>query len=195
MKQFGTVAILAGGASSRMGFDKQLLKIHHQRLIAALQPSLREVFDDVLVVTNRPELYDGLGVRAVCDILPGKGPLSGLHAALHHTKSEYVYALACDMPRFSGDYARFLQSQIANQDACVTQTGEWIEPFHAYYGKNALPTLENDLLADKTSVYYLLKKLNTLYVPEASARAFTPDWSLFCNLNTKEDYQRFLSQC
>ncbi|MDL2235313.1 molybdenum cofactor guanylyltransferase [Christensenellaceae bacterium OttesenSCG-928-L17] len=197
MKQFGTAAILAGGMSSRMGFDKQFLQARQQRLIASLLPGLCAVFDDILVVTNRPELYTALPVRTVSDLIPGKGPLSGIHAALHNATSEYSYVMACDMPRFSGEYAHFLQQwlqQHPGADACVTVRGEWIEPFHAFYGQSALKTLEHDLAADKTSIYYLLKKLNTAYVPEASARAFSPDWSLFCNLNTREEYLQYLQQ-
>ena len=36
---------------------------------------------------------------------------------------------------------------------------------------------------------HLLRKINTLYIPEAEARRFTPDRSLFSNLNTREDYE------
>lgn len=197
MKQFGTVAILAGGLSSRMGFDKQLLKTRQQRFITSLLPGLRAVFDDVIVVTSRPELYETLPVRTVSDIVPGKGPLSGIHAALHSATSEYTYIMACDMPRFSAEYAHYMQQWLLREngaDACVTMCGDWIEPFHAFYGQSALPTLENDLAADKTSIFYLLRKLNTAYIPEAEARVFSPDWSLFCNLNTREEYQRYLQQ-
>ncbi len=181
-----------------MGFDKQLLQIREQRLICALLPKLRQCFDDILIVTNRAELYEGMAVRVTQDIIPGKGPMSGIHAGLKAATSEYVYVMACDMPRFDPTYARELQQRITthpkNIDACVTQKGDWIEPFHAFYGQGALSMLEEDLLADKTSVFYLLKKLSVLYVPEQEARTFTPDWSLFCNLNTREEYLAYLKQ-
>jgi molybdopterin-guanine dinucleotide biosynthesis protein A len=72
-------------------------------------------------------------------------------------------------------------------DACVTKHGDNIEPFHAFYNKNALAAIEKDILADLCSVKYLLKKINTIYIPEEEARRFTPDWSLFRNINTEND--------
>lgn len=177
-----------------MGFDKQLLQIREQRLVALLLPKLRRCFSDILVVTNAPQLYTGMGVRTVRDIIPDKGPLSGIHAALHYANSEFVYVMACDMPRFDERYARYLSEKIDTCDiaACVTRRGDWIEPFHAFYGQAAVPMLEADLNAGKTSVYYLLNKINTLYIDEAEAAAFTPDWSLFLNLNTREEYLSYL---
>ncbi len=48
MKKFGTAVILAGGKSTRMGFDKQLLKINERRLIDNLRRKLNKVFDDIV---------------------------------------------------------------------------------------------------------------------------------------------------
>lgn len=195
MKPFGTAAILAGGMSSRMGFDKQLLTISRKRLIAGLLPRLAECFDDILVVTNFPELYNRMPVRTVSDIIPGKGPLSGIHAALQSSKSSYVYFMACDMPCFEAEYAEYMKQRLLEDpnDACVTRRGVWIEPFHAFYNQTAIGTLEADLNADKTSVFYLLKKLSTLYISEEEARRFSSNWSLFCNLNTREEYFAYLN--
>jgi len=190
MSAFTTVALLAGGKSRRMGFDKQLLHVQKNRLFAQLLPTLVRRFEDVMVVTGQPEIYSGMDVRPVGDVIPDLGPLSGIHAALKEAKSEYVYVLACDMPRIDLSYIDHMIQRLTQfpADACVTRKGDWIEPFHAFYGKRALPTIEADLLAGKSSVYYLLQKINALYIPEAEARRFTPDWSLFCNLNTREDY-------
>jgi molybdopterin-guanine dinucleotide biosynthesis protein A len=198
MSNFTAAALLAGGKSRRMGFDKQLFHAMQDRLFAHLLPALTKRFNDVLVVTGYPELFRGLGVRTVRDIIPGLGPLSGIHAAVSEASSEYVYILACDMPKIDLDYIDYLIDRIKHSfvepAACVTRYGDWIEPFHAFYGKNALPVIEEDLLAQKSSVYYFLQKVNTLYIPEPEARRFSPDWSLFHNLNTREDYANFLKE-
>ena len=190
MSDFVAVAMLAGGKSQRMGFDKQLLHVYKDRLFAHLLPTLNGRFEDVLVVTDRPEIYHGMGVRPIRDVIPGIGPLSGIHAALKETKSEYVYILACDMPKIDLDYMDYMAQKLMHSpaDACVTGKGDRVEPFHAFYGKRALSTIEAHLLAGENSIYYLLQKIDTLYISEAEARRFTTDWSLFCNLNTPEDY-------
>lgn len=189
MSDFTSAALLAGGKSRRMGFDKQMFHIHDYKLFDNVLRTLTERFEDVMVVTQCPEMYRGMNVRSISDIIPGFGPLSGIHAAIREAKSEYVYVIACDMPRINLNYIDYMVHNIkSSPDACVTKKGSWIEPFHAFYGKQALPVIEADLYAGKASVYYMLQKINTLYIPEADARRFTPDWSLFCNLNTIEDY-------
>ena len=60
---FGTTAILAGGKSSRMGFDKQLLMENDRRILEQVVEILKQEFSDILIVTARPELYEGMGVR------------------------------------------------------------------------------------------------------------------------------------
>lgn len=189
MDNFRSAALLAGGKSRRMGFDKQLFHVVRNQLFAGVLQTLTDLFEDVMVVTEYPKMYCDLGMRPVLDIIPGLGPLSGIHAALREAKSEYVYIIACDMPKIDPRYITYLMQRITAFPfaACVTKKGDWLEPFHAFYGKQALPIIETDLYAGKSSVYYLLQKINTLYIKESQARRFTPDWSLFLNLNTPRD--------
>ena len=56
MKRFGSAIILAGGKSTRMGFDKQLLRLRERSLIEGLIRRLGGSFHETIVVTNRPEL-------------------------------------------------------------------------------------------------------------------------------------------
>lgn len=195
MKKFGSAAILAGGRSVRMGFDKQLLTVQEKRISQIVIPSLKEIFDDIIVVTNTPDIYEGQNVRCVQDIIPVRGSLTGIHSAVVNSKSKYVYIIACDMPRISLDYINYMKGIVGEKspDACVTRRGDWIEPFNAFYSKTALPTIEGDLMEEKASVYYAIKKLDTFFIPETDAKQFCPDLSMFLNLNTREDYNNFLA--
>ncbi|HWP80433.1 MAG TPA: molybdenum cofactor guanylyltransferase [Candidatus Acidoferrum sp.] len=173
MEMFGTAAILAGGKSTRMGFDKQ--RILHERITAGL----RGVFPDILVVTARPELYRD--VRTAADEYENCGPLAGIHAAVKHSKSQYVYITACDMPDFSPEYAVCLMERVrkTGAPACVAlREGGKPHPFHGLYGKALLPALERDLTAGLTSPGVLLADVGALFIPACEA----PD--IFCNLNT-----------
>lgn len=194
---FFSAALLAGGKSERMGFDKQLFHVQKDRLFASLLPALTSRFADVLVVTDKPELYGDMGVRAVRDAIPGFGPLSGIYTAVMESNSEYVYILACDMPSIDMLYIDYMIEQLTfagngtvlpPYDACITRKGDWIEPFHAFYGKGASDAMETALRAGDGSIYRLLQKINTLFIPETEARRFSPDWSLFRNINTSEEY-------
>ena len=194
MSTFTSAALLAGGKSRRMGFDKQLLHIEKNRIFKHIIPTLTKQFEEVIVVTDKPEIYGEMDVRVIKDIYPGHGPLSGIHAAVSESKSEYTYILACDMPKIDLNYINYM-IQIHKKtpfEACVTKTAKGLEPFHGFYGKSGLTAMEEDLLADKNAISSFLRKINTLYIPEETARKYSPDLSIFRNLNTPKDYAAFL---
>jgi hypothetical protein len=78
-----TVAILAGGRSSRMGTDKAFVRVLGRPLIEDVLAQLEGVGSETLIVTNRVEDYRYLGVPLFTDVLPDKGALGGLYSALH----------------------------------------------------------------------------------------------------------------
>ncbi|HQD42520.1 MAG TPA: NTP transferase domain-containing protein, partial [Bacillota bacterium] len=63
MELFGTAIILAGGKSTRMGFDKALLNICGRPVVQMIMNQLRKTFDDIVVVTNNPGSFTGLDAR------------------------------------------------------------------------------------------------------------------------------------
>lgn len=194
MNKFGSAIILAGGKSSRMGFDKQLLKINERRLMDSLIHKLKEEFDEIIIVTNKPQYYIGLSHKITSDIFQNIGPLGGIHAGLIQASSQYSYVVACDMPNISLEYVRFMKSVIEDKDVdgCVTRFGNWIEPFSSFYSQNIVKDIENHLKYENKSIYSLLRKLNVHYIEESKAREFSPNWDMFLNLNTREDLDNYL---
>lgn len=194
MKRFGTAVILAGGKSIRMGFDKQLIKINKRMLMYSLINKLRQEFDEIIIVTNKPEYYQGLSDKITSDIIVGKGPLSGIHAGLNEASNELVYFIACDMPNINIEYIRHMKESVSHIDtyACITRFGNWIEPFNAFYSKKLIKKIEEHLLNNERSINSLLDKLEVHYISEEEARKFSPNWDMFLNLNTKEDLNDFL---
>lgn len=192
---FQTAVILAGGRSSRMGFDKQLLEIDpsHKHLAVYLAEKLLEQFREVLVVTNTPQLYQGLPVRTCSDIYPGEGPISGMHSAFCHCDSEYIFVMACDMTQFSPAYARYQAERIDREQsrACVTMRGEKMEPFHAFYHRSLLEDMEKRLAAHKTSIFQLLRKYQITEITQEEMRPYADPETLFLNLNTPQDYKEY----
>ncbi|RBP68993.1 molybdenum cofactor guanylyltransferase [Alkalibaculum bacchi] len=190
MNKFGTAILLAGGKSSRMGFDKQQLKVNNILLVEYIINRLYTVFDDIVVVTNNSEHYTNLPCRTVQDEIPGYGPLSGIHIGLKMAKNQYGYVMACDMPYINFDYIAYLKNRMeqVDCDACVTVFNqEWIEPFHGFYSKKLISPIEEYLKSGKRSVFGLLKNFNSIYIEEEIAREYSPNWDLFLNINTKED--------
>jgi Molybdopterin-guanine dinucleotide biosynthesis protein A len=195
MERFKTAVILAGGKSSRMGFDKQFLKINEKRLIESMVNKLKKEFDDIIIVTNKPEQYIDSTYKIVSDEIKGKGPMGGIHIGLKESSSEYVYFVACDMPNINIDYIRYMKNAIKNLDvdACITKRGYRLEHLNAFYSRDVIDEIENLLLEDHRAIVCLTNKVNTFYVEEKDARRYSPNWEMFFNLNTREDLDSYIN--
>ena len=55
-----TAVILAGGRSTRMGFDKQLIKIDDRFLIEILVEKLSHEFDEIIIISNDHSVYSNM---------------------------------------------------------------------------------------------------------------------------------------
>ncbi len=202
MKTFGTAAILSGGRSTRMGFDKQLLTINEQYIFENNIKQLKTEFDDILVITNTPELYEDVpDIRTYSDIYPGMGPLAGLHAALTKAESQYVYIVACDMPVMNMEFAAFLKKQTLcfTTDVCASNADGHFESFNAFYSVNILPALE-DTLAEcyheglhTPGIYgfITMNDISSTVIDEHTVRIIDPELSMFLNLNTPKEYNAY----
>ncbi|MBF7096666.1 molybdenum cofactor guanylyltransferase [Alkalibacter mobilis] len=196
MREFGTAIVLAGGKSSRMGFDKQKLIIHNCRLMNRITETLEKSFEEIVLVTQTPEDYEGLSLKTVKDKIAGMGPLGGIHAGLLESTSKFSYVFACDMPVIDMSYVDFMKEKLAGSDyeGCVTRYKDWIEPFNAFYSKELINGIEDYLKEGRKSIFKFLERRNIFYIPESEAREFSPDWDMFYNLNTKEDINGFVNK-
>lgn len=194
MKKLGTAIILAGGNSSRMGFDKQLIKIGENYLIDMIIDNLNRIFEEIIVVSNVKSILNSRKIIVVEDEIKNLGPLGGLHAGLKNSTNMYCYVIACDMPYINNEYIKYMMKILRRSgsvDALITKFGEWIEPFNCFYSKNIIKDIEGHINLGNRSVYSLMKKLNVEYIEENTARCFSPEWKMFNNLNTKEDLRKY----
>ena len=88
--------VLAGGKSSRMGRDKALLELAGKPLVFHAVSKLRRVCEDVHISSGRPELE--AFAPLVPDLHGECGPMSGLEAALEHSRHEWNLFMPVDMP-------------------------------------------------------------------------------------------------
>ncbi|MEA3422222.1 MAG: molybdenum cofactor guanylyltransferase [Bacillota bacterium] len=193
MKKFGSAVVLAGGKSLRMGFDKQLIEVNERKIVENIINILNEEFEEIILVTNKPQHYISENYRIVKDQIVGKGPLSGIHIGLKEASSEYVYFIACDMPNINIDYIKYMKSKITRLevDACITRFGQWIEPFNSFYSKSLIDSIEENLKMNKRMINILLEDKECCYISEEDARKFSIDWGMFLNLNTKKDLENY----
>ena len=191
----GTAIILAGGESRRMGFDKQKLLINGKLVALHIAEKLKDEFDQIIIVSNKPVLYGKSDYMIIEDRIRNIGPLGGIYTGLLESKSEAAYITACDMPHISLDYIRYLKEVLRHNpdaDAIITRYLEnMMEPFNAIYSKNCIGHIEELLGGNKTKISSLCKEINTYYVDETISKLFSPDWGMFMNLNTKHDLEEF----
>lgn len=183
-----SAVILAGGKSTRMKFDKQELMVGGISLVGYTIQRLGEIFEQITVVTNRPELYKEYDVKTISDIYPGFGPISGIHTALYHSDYDLSYFLACDMPYINVEYIEHLDTIYdENHDGVMTLSGKHIEPMNAMYSRKLLNRIEDNIKKEKYRIYDLLDIANFNMVEEAVARQYDPEFNMFKNINTQEE--------
>ena len=87
-----TAVLLCGGKSSRMGFDKALLKIQGQYVILQTAEKLMELFEEVILVTNDSQKFPTAFRKCtiIQDMYLGKGPLGGIVTAMNYTQKAEV---------------------------------------------------------------------------------------------------------
>lgn len=192
---FGTAVVLAGGKSSRMGFDKQLMTINNRRIIENNILKLKTLFEDIIVVSNNPGYYNLKDIRVYPDIIEGFGPLSGIYTGLTNAFSRYVYFLACDMPVVNTAYISYLMQCLSKgiNEACVARRGNRIEPFNAFYSISTAKTVKEQFSEGNLSIKSFVLKLNCLYIDEKDVENYCNDSSMFLNLNTREELNAYTS--
>ena len=89
-----SVAILAGGKSSRMGKNKALLTYEGKTFLERLIEEFSD-FDEILVSAREENQYDlgryGGKVKLISDENYDKGPLEGIRRVLSEAKNDFVF--------------------------------------------------------------------------------------------------------
>lgn len=184
---FQSALILAGGKSSRMGFDKQNLRIKEEILIYKNIRKLKSIFKEVIVVTKTPQYYKGLCDLILKDEIKDIGPLGGIHVGLKHCRSKYLMIMACDMPIVDKEYLSHLKSVAINNNykALIGEKEGYLEPFPGFYSKDLIGYIEKNLSIGKKAIKNVFQD-NYIYIEKDFSRF---NENTFVNLNTVEDVE------
>ena len=177
-----------------MGFDKQLLMEDDRRILEAVIETLKQEFPDILIVTAKPQLYEGMGVRLCSDLYPGKGPLAGVHAAMHHSRSQYLYLLACDMPVVNLPFIRHMKQKLqeTGMDICASRYNGRMEPFNTFYSRNLLGEVVHRLETGNSSLFRFINASRACVLDQEDAACFDKELRMFTNINTRTEYEKYL---
>jgi molybdopterin-guanine dinucleotide biosynthesis protein A len=193
-----TAIILSGGKSSRIGQDKALLKIGNLTIIERIYLLLKEIFENVIIISNTPENYNFLDVKIYKDIFPGFGPLSGIHSGLVNSNTEMNFFISCDMPLISKEFIEFLMNINFDEDILIPTSLNNYHTLCAGYKKICLSKAENLLKSShenmnskngktKVKLFDLINFMNTKFIDITNEKFFNDN--IIFNMNTLEDYE------
>lgn len=188
--------ILAGGASSRMGEDKSLLRLGGRSFVEIAAAALRPLARRVRVVGSRPSA-GAHGLTVVPDVYENLGALGGLHAALSACEAAWAAVLSCDLPFVTPElFARLASFRGEGPEAVapLQQDGR-PQPLCALYEARSCAGVADALiLAGELRPRSLLKRVRTRWVAFDELSDLEGSRLFFLNVNTPSDYEEAARQ-
>jgi molybdopterin-guanine dinucleotide biosynthesis protein A len=184
--------ILAGGLSTRYGGEnKAFLKVGGMRILDRLFAVYTELFDEIILVTNRPSDFLAWDALIVTDIFPVRSSLTGIHAGLFYARHPFAFFSACDTPFLKkGVVETVLENLEPGSDLVIPQTTEGLEPLCAAYSQRCLKPAEDHILQNKFKIQIALSGKRIKKIPEDVLRQKDPELLSFFNVNSPEDLAR-----
>jgi molybdopterin-guanine dinucleotide biosynthesis protein A len=203
-----SAVVLAGGGSRRMGTDKAFLKMPGGgTVLETILSKLARLSEEIILVTNRTQRYERLGVKVVADIYPGKGSLGGIYTGLCAMSHSHGLVVACDMPFLKLPLLRYMLVMAREYDVVVPRAVPWgglrglkeggetakerlLHPLHAVYAKSCLEPMKDLLESGDLRVIGFYPRVRVRYVEEGEIDIFDPEHLSFFNINTPADLRR-----
>jgi molybdopterin-guanine dinucleotide biosynthesis protein A len=190
-----TGVILAGGQGSRMGnINKALLPFSDETLVQRQIQIMQVLCAEIILVANDPRAFLphlGNTCRIISDYIPGKGPLSGMHAAFTLSTYTDIWVVGCDMPFISSQAAEFMWKlrkgcQFDSVVPCINGT---LHPLHGIYRKSCVDQISKLLNQGEYRMTELLNALRCNTVKEDVFVDLGVDLRFVMNVNTPEEYE------
>lgn len=181
-----TLAILAGGKSSRMNYNNKALLLFKEKTFIENIIYQGKNFDEVIIISNNKEDYTQFGLKVFNDIYLGNGPLSGIHSALKNSRNENVFCIACDMPLITKDILKFISDINEEYEVLVPKINEKLQPLCAIYSKELIPRVEEALLNNENKLKKFI--MSTKYKVLEDKKYKVLSEKEFSNINTINEY-------
>lgn len=194
-----SVAILAGGRSSRMGTDKAMLRLHPAgpTFLELAVRAAAAMSDDVFVIaSDRPE-YSPFGAPVRADRFPDAGALGGIATALVEARYDVAMVVSCDHPFLNPALLSRLALIEPSTDVLIPrlrgmsrQGGAFVlQTLHAAYRRRCLPFIETALKAGNRQIVGFFNDVTVSHLDEEELRAIDPDLRSLTSVNTPESLE------
>jgi molybdopterin-guanine dinucleotide biosynthesis protein A len=184
--------ILSGGLAARYdGTEKALLRVSGIRILDRIYEIYRELFDEIILVTNFPEKFLDWDLLIVSDLFQIRSSLTGIHAGLFYMTNPYAFISACDTPFLKKEMVETVIGKIEAQiDIVIPETSAGFEPLCAAYSKRCLEAAQNHLEQKKLKITKTFRKSRIKTISEKALRKIDPELQSFFNINTPGDLKR-----
>lgn len=193
--------ILAGGQSVRMGQNKALLPWQDTNFLLHICNQFSG-FGEILLSVNDKQLFEKIlenasppghaspPYRLLEDERKGYGPLEGLYQILLHTRMEYVFIAAVDMPLINQDFISTVMEGIPfSGDCMILKDDRGVHPLCGVYKKNVASVIERLRREQKHSMYQLLDRIAAQFTELKMLKFYD---GVLTNINTKKEYEGLL---
>ncbi|MBN2466836.1 MAG: molybdenum cofactor guanylyltransferase [Deltaproteobacteria bacterium] len=188
-----TGVILSGGASRRMGRNKAFIEINGQRIIERTVSLFKNIFEDVIIVTNSPLDYLDFDVKIVTDLIPGKGSLGGIYTGLFFSSTPKAFFVSCDMPFLDKEVIQHFLDHSEMAEIVVYRSGDHWEPLHAVYSRTFIKPIERLMKQDDLKIIKAYKWVRVREIKKEELQRIDPGLHSLVNVNTPEDLERVLT--
>jgi molybdopterin-guanine dinucleotide biosynthesis protein A len=184
-----TIAIMAGGKSSRMGRDKSFVLFQGRPMIEVIQERVIGLGDELILITNKPDDYAHLNLPLFGDVYPDHGSLGGIYTAVYYATHPHTLVVACDMPWLNRPLLEHMLGLRQMADVIVPRWQQYPEPLHAIYSKACLAAIEEKLREKRLKITAFFSQVKVHFVEREVIARFDADGRSFANINTPEELE------
>ncbi len=170
-----------------MGRDKATLTVGGKTLIARVYDEVKDVFEEVFIMSNHHSRIAGVDAPILKDIIPIQSPIVGIVSALLHSRNPYVFILACDLPFISRRSIEFILNEAHGEDLIIPKTEGGYEPLYALYNKSCIPAFFRLVERNRLKVTDVFPFLTMKVLPGDNPCFMNNGNSVFLNVNAAED--------
>lgn len=186
-----TAFVLAGGLSSRFGYNKALSSWNGKPLLEHMLERLKPLFPARRVLTKRPELYETLrmDVPILPDSIEKRHPMAGVLSALMSSRTDWNFVCACDMPLLQINLVADMIEVASGYDAVVSRWHGKIQPLCGLYNKRCMKFIEDLLKEDHAHCANLFDRVKTRFFLEPEVALTDTEGLTFMDVDTPKDFE------
>jgi molybdopterin-guanine dinucleotide biosynthesis protein A len=170
-----------------MGKNKAFIQVEGAPIIERIHNLFRELFQEVIIVTNDKDLFSNFDSKIYSDLIPDKGALGGLYTGIVFSSFHHSFCVACDMPFIRRPLVQYLIENVADEDVIVPRTKDGLQPLHAIYSKKCVDPIRKSIHEGKSKIIDIYDQVNVKIIDEKDFLCFDPRRESFINVNTPEE--------